>query len=78
VKITKVSIAEYLRYKKSLLVLVWTKTLFACLVIRTFQLVFLAGTIFFSPNKLANSTFNHGFSANCLIKAQVGFLLSTW
>jgi hypothetical protein len=38
-------------------------TMFACLIIRTFQLVFLAGTVFFSHNKSANSTFSRGFSA---------------
>jgi hypothetical protein len=37
--------------------------LFACLIICTFQLVFSAGTVFFSHNKLANSTFSHDFSA---------------
>jgi hypothetical protein len=34
--------------------------MFACLAIRTFQLVFSAGTVFFSHNKSA-STFSHGF-----------------
>jgi hypothetical protein len=33
------------------------------LIIRTFQLVFSAGTVFFSQNKSANSTFSHGFLA---------------
>jgi hypothetical protein len=78
VKITKVSIAEYLRYKKSWLVLVRTKALFACLIIYIFQLIFSVETVFFSHNKSTNNTFSHGFSANCLLKAQVGFLLSTW
>jgi hypothetical protein len=32
-------------------------------IIRTFQLVFLAKTVFFSHNKSANSTFSHSFSA---------------
>jgi hypothetical protein len=38
-------------------------TTFACLIIRTFQLVFSTGTVFFSHTKLANSTFSHDFSA---------------
>jgi hypothetical protein len=37
--------------------------LFVCLVICTFYLVFLAGTIFFSHNKSAHSTFSHDFLA---------------
>jgi hypothetical protein len=35
-------------------------TLFACLISRTFS---AQQTVFFSHNKSANSTFNHGFSA---------------
>jgi hypothetical protein len=35
--------------------------MFACLIIRTFQLVFSAGIIFFSHNKSTNNTFSHGF-----------------
>jgi hypothetical protein len=38
--------------------------LFVCLIIRTFQLIFLAGTIFFSHNKLVNNIFSHDFSPN--------------
>jgi hypothetical protein len=37
--------------------------MFVCFIIRIFQLVFSAGTVFFSHNKSANSTFSHGFSA---------------
>jgi hypothetical protein len=37
--------------------------LFVCLIIRTFQLVFLARIVFFFHNKSTNSTFSHGFSA---------------
>jgi hypothetical protein len=37
--------------------------LFACLIISTFQLIFSTGTVFFSHNKLANSTFSHDFLA---------------
>jgi hypothetical protein len=40
-----------------------TVALFAYLIIRIFQLVFSVGTVFFSHNKSANSTFSHGFSA---------------
>jgi hypothetical protein len=40
-----------------------TVVLFACLIIRTFQLVFFsAGTMFFSHSKSTNSTFSHDFS----------------
>ena len=37
--------------------------LFACLIIRIFQLIFLAGTVFFSPNKSAGIIFRFIFSA---------------
>jgi hypothetical protein len=37
--------------------------LFACLIIRIFQLVFSARIVFFSHNKSANSSFSHSFSA---------------
>ena len=37
--------------------------LFASLIIRLFQLVFLAGTVFFSHNKLAGTVFRLVFSA---------------
>jgi hypothetical protein len=37
--------------------------MFACLIIRTFQLVVLTGTMFFSHYRLANNTFCHSFSA---------------
>jgi hypothetical protein len=36
--------------------------MFACLIICSFQLVFLAETVFFSHSQSANSTFSHGFS----------------
>jgi hypothetical protein len=39
------------------------EALFACLIIRIFQLVFSAKIIFFSHDKSANSTFSHDFSA---------------
>jgi hypothetical protein len=39
-----------------------TVALFACLIIRTFQLVFSIGTVFFCHNKSANITFSYGFS----------------
>jgi hypothetical protein len=48
----------------------WILAPFACLIIRTFQLVFSVETIFFSHNKPANSTFNYSFSAK-----RTGFLL---
>jgi hypothetical protein len=37
--------------------------LFACLIIRIFQLVFSTRIVFFSHNESANCTFNHDFSA---------------
>jgi hypothetical protein len=37
--------------------------LFVRLIIRTFQPVFSAGTVFFSHNRLVSNTFSHGFSA---------------
>ena len=36
--------------------------MFACLIIRTFQLVFSVGTVFFSHNKLAGIAFRLIFS----------------
>jgi hypothetical protein len=42
---------------------VFLLALFACFIIRIFQFIFLIGTIFFSHNKSANSTFSHNFSA---------------
>ena len=38
--------------------------MFACLIICSFQLVFLAGTVFFSHNKSAGTVFRLIFSAN--------------
>ena len=37
--------------------------MFACLIIRTFQLVFSAGTVFFSHNKSIETVFRLVFSA---------------
>ena len=37
--------------------------LFASLIIRTFQLIFSAGTVFFFHNKSARIVFRHVFSA---------------
>ena len=46
-------------------------SMFACLIIRTFQLVFSVGTIFFSHNKSAGTMFRLVFSAKrtgfCLV-----------
>ena len=39
------------------------KALFACLIIRIFQLVFSAGTVFFSHNKSAETMFRFVLSA---------------
>ena len=36
--------------------------MFACFIIRIFQFVFLARTVFFSHTKSVNSTFSHGLS----------------
>ena len=40
-----------------------TSALFVSLIIRTFQPVFSAGTVFFSHNKSAGTVFRHVFSA---------------
>ena len=40
-----------------------TRVLFACVIIRSFQLVFSVGTMFFSHNKLAGTVFRLVFLA---------------